>query len=197
LLELYQSDFNNRWFAAAARLTEEMAARFADPSGGFFDTPDDAEKLLVRPKDLQDNATPSGNALAAEALLRMAAFTGKTEWRERAERSLALVSVPAWRFPTAFGRWLAAADFAAGEVRQIAIVGDPDDPDTKALLGEIRRAYRPDLIVAAAPDPPPEGAPALLAGRPMLDGRPTAYVCAGFICRNPVTRAEDLRLLLS
>ncbi len=197
LLELYQSDFNNRWFAAAARLTEEMAARFTDPAGGFFDTPDDAEKLLLRPKDSQDNATPSGNALAADALLRMAAFTGKTEWRERAEKSLALIAGPAARFPMAHGRWLSAADFAAGDVRQIAVVGDLDDPDTKALLGEIRRAYRPDLIVAAAPDPPPKGAPALLAGRPMTGGRPTAYVCRGVVCRNPVTRVEDLRLLLS
>jgi uncharacterized protein len=197
LLELYQSDFDNRWFKAAVLLTEEMVSRFADPSGGFFDTPDGAEKLLIRSKELQDNATPSGNALAADALFRMALFTGKTEWQKRAESALDLVSGPAGRFPIAFGRWLSAADFAAGEVRQIAIIGDPADPDTKALLREIRRAYHPDLIAAAAPAPPPEGAPPFLAGRPALDGRPTAYVCVGFICRAPVTCAEDLGPLLS
>lgn len=83
-----------------------MLEYFIDPAGGFFDTARDAETLLTRPKDLQDNATPSGNALAVEALLRLAALTEKSEWSQIAEEALGLVTEMAARYPTAFGRWL-------------------------------------------------------------------------------------------
>ncbi len=88
LLDLYQADFNNRWFMEASGLAVEMIRRFSDPAGGFFDTPSDADIVLTRPKDLQDNATPSGNALAAEALLKLAAFSGQTDWVKQAEPEL-------------------------------------------------------------------------------------------------------------
>ena len=123
LLALYESDFNPRWFAAAQSLTTEMIDQFADPEGGFFDTPHTAETVLLRPKDIQDNATPSGNALAADALLKMAAYTENQDWRERAEQSLGLVARLAPQYPTAFGRWLSAADFAQQPTRQIALIG--------------------------------------------------------------------------
>ncbi len=87
LLALYQADFNPRWFEQAGRLAAQMLARFSDPQGGFFDTPSDAQTVLVRPKDLQDNATPSGNALAAQALLKLAAFTGREEYRAAARKA--------------------------------------------------------------------------------------------------------------
>lgn len=106
LLELYQSDFNQRWFLEAYELAGEMLEYFIDPAGGFFDTARDAETLLTRPKDLQDNATPSGNALAVEALLRLAALTEKSEWSQIAEKALGLVTEMAARYPTVFGRWL-------------------------------------------------------------------------------------------
>ncbi len=193
LLDLYQSDFDNRWFSAALGLAEEMIARFADPAGGFFDTPSDAEPLLTRPRDLQDSATPSGNSLAAEALLKLDAFAGKDEWRSLAERSLALVSGQAVRYPTAYGHWLSAANFALGKVKQVAIIGELSGASMQAFLKELRRLYRPTLVVAASPFPPPDDAPALLADRPMLAGNPTAYVCEDFICRLPVTTLEDFR----
>ena len=82
LLALYQSDPNNEWYRSALKLADEMVEHFADPNGGFFDTRDDHEALLVRPKDIQDNATPSGNALAATALLELAAYGDRTEWRD-------------------------------------------------------------------------------------------------------------------
>jgi uncharacterized protein YyaL (SSP411 family) len=87
LIELYQTDFNNRWFASARELADEMIELFSDPSGGFFDTAKDSEVLLLRPKDLQDSATPSGNALACEALLKLAAFSDKGRYRDLAEKS--------------------------------------------------------------------------------------------------------------
>ena len=87
LLELYQTDFDNHWFTAAVELADNMLLRFGDSNGGFFDTPNNSKSLLIRPKDLQDNATPSGNALACEALLKLAAFTDKGEYRDAARES--------------------------------------------------------------------------------------------------------------
>lgn len=193
LLDLYQSDFNNHWFLEAYGLAGEMVQRFADPGGGFFDTPANAETPLTRPKDLQDNATPCGNALAAEAMLKLAAFTDKAEWRAQAEKALALVAEQSARYPTAFGRWLSGADFALGNVKQVAILGALSDKRTLAIIGEIRKAYHPNLVVAAAPFPPPEGAPALFSDRSMVDGKPTVYICKGFICRQPVTTLREFR----
>ncbi len=196
LLELYQTDFDVRWFAAAQELAEEMIQRFSDSSasgGGFFDTPVDGEKLLVRPKDLQDNATPSGNALAAEALLKLAAYTENGDFRDRAERSLRMVVEAVTRYPTAFSRWLWAADFANARVDQVAISGGLSETGTQLLLAEVRKGYRPRQVVAAAPFPPPEGSPALLHDRPMLNDAPTAYVCRGFVCQYPVTTPGELQ----
>ncbi len=197
LLELYQSDFNQRWFSEACNLAEEMLARFSDPAGGFFDTALDAEKLLTRPKDLQDNATPSGNALAAEALLRLAALTERTEWHQKAITAINRVANMAPRYPTSFGRWLSAADFALEKVDQVAILGDPADERTQALINVLRNSYHPGMVMAASSYPPPEGAPALLNGRPLLDGLPTAYVCQGFVCLQPVTQPDELTKLLA
>jgi uncharacterized protein YyaL (SSP411 family) len=196
LLELYQSDFNNRWFQQACALGDEMIRRFADPAGGFFDTSHGAEALLTRPKDLQDNATPSGNALAAEALLRLAALTENPEWQAQAEKTLDLAAGFSAAYPTAFARWLSAADFALGTVKQVALVGDLADERTRALLDEIRSAYRPNLVVASSAYPPPNDVPALLLDRPMINSLPTAYVCEGFICQQPVTNPRELHKLL-
>ncbi|MGB9666896.1 MAG: thioredoxin domain-containing protein [Candidatus Cryosericum sp.] len=197
LLELYETDFDNRWFVEAKALAEEMVDRFTDPAAGFFDTPDGAgDQLLVRPKDLEDNAVPSGNALAAEALLSLAALTGSTTWRNMAERALDLVTNAVVRYPTGFGRWLCAGDLALGHETQVAIAGDPADPATRALLAEIRTAWRPGLFIALSAPPPPTGCPDLLLDRPMVDGQPTAYVCEGSTCRQPVTTPDGLQALL-
>src|SRR5450756_2089507 len=163
------------------------------PAGGFFDTPDGAEQLLIRPKDLQDNAVPSGNALAAEALLTLATLTGTTEWRTLAERSLGLVTDLAVHYPTSFGCWLCAGDFGLAKEMQVAIVGDPADERTMGLIAEVRGVLRPNLVMAVSPAPPPAGAPDLLALSLIHISEPTAYVCEGSVCRQPVTRPEDLR----
>jgi uncharacterized protein YyaL (SSP411 family) len=193
LLELYQSDFDNQWFTAAIHLAEEMATYFSDPTGGFFDTPNDGETLLLRPKDIQDNATPSGNSLACDALLRLATFTDKADYRQRAEEMLGKVTESALRYPTSFARWLSAADFALGNVKQVAVVGDPGQAETQALLAEIRSKYRPCTVVALSPFPPSEKVPPLLYNRQMIGFKPTAYVCEQFVCKTPVTTPEELR----
>jgi hypothetical protein len=201
LLDLYQADFNPRWFAAAQKLTGEMIEQFHDTAGGFFDTTRDAETVLLRPKDLQDNATPCGNALAAEALLKMAAFSENEEWLQLAENSLGQVAGFVTEYPTAFSRWLSAADFYLSKTRQIALIGDPQEGSAEMdeFLREIRRrgVYRPNTVVAAAGLPIPEGSPALLAERPMVEGKVTAYVCEGFVCRRPVASVSELKELLN
>jgi len=193
LLELYQTDFNNRWFIAAQELIDEMITRFSDPSGGFFDTPRDGETLPVRPKDIQDNATPSGNALACEALLRLASFTDKGQYRDLAEKALSLVVEPALRYPLAFARWLSAADYALDNGKQIAVLYEADGENARALLDVIRSEFRPNVAVAASSYPPPKDSPALLADRPLKDGKATVYVCENFVCRSPVNTIEELR----
>ncbi|MCC6499372.1 MAG: thioredoxin domain-containing protein [Anaerolineales bacterium] len=196
LLELYQTDFNNKWFASAKTLADDMIELFNDPAGGFFDTAKDGEALLVRPKDVQDNATPSGNALACEALLKLAAFTDDGKYRDLAEKSLGLVANMATRYPTAFARWLSAADFALGKVKQVALVSEAGGEDASELLRVVESAYRPNLVVAASAYPPSDEAPDLLKDRPLKNGKPTAYVCEGFVCKNPVTTIAELKELL-
>jgi hypothetical protein len=193
LLELYQTDFNPRWFTSAQELTDQMIALFSDPDAGFFDTPDDGERLVVRPKDLQDNAIPSGNAMACEALLRLAALTDRGDYRDRAEQQLKMVGEAAIRYPTAFARWLSAADFAVEKVKQVAILGEAGEDRFQSLLKVIHSEYRPNTLVAASTYPPPEGAPPLLNDRPLVAGKPSAYVCEGFVCLQPVTEAEGLQ----
>ena len=170
LLVLYQTDFEDRWYSQACTLAEEMLDRFGDPPGGFFDTPAEAETVITRPKELQDNAVPSGNALAIEALFQLAAFSGQEDWRHRGERALALVAEPAPRYPTSFAHWLSAADFAFSKVKQVAIIGPQDEPQTESLIAMVRQGYRPNLVVAASSLPLPRRFP-LFAVRPPHAGR--------------------------
>jgi hypothetical protein len=191
LLALYEATFDERWFETARALLDRVLARFADPSGGFFDTADDHERLVTRPKDVQDNAVPSGNAMATRVLLRLAAWTGVGAYRDAAERAMRTVVPFVVRYPTGFAQWLGAMDLALARAIEVAIVGAPDDPATAALIAETRRGYRPNQVVSVATDPGASAVP-LLADRVAVDGRPTAYVCRGFTCRLPVTDAAAL-----
>jgi len=196
LLDLYETDFNNRWFCAARELADEMIAGYSDPAGGFFDTLADGETLLLRPKDLQDNATPSGNALAAEALLRLAALTDCADYRARAEDAFRLIAENAVRYPTAYARWLSAVDFGLAQVKQIAILGALEADETLKMLAVAQDGYHPNRVVAFSTLPLTPGAPALLENRPLVGGNPSAYVCEGFTCKTPVTSADALKALL-
>ena len=193
LLALYQADFNDRWFISACRLADEMLDSFRDPSGGFYDTAASAQPLLYRPKDVQDNATPSGNALACEALLKIAALTGRADYRDAAERSLGVAADTIRRFPTAFGRWLSAADFALSEGKQVALLYPGTRDSLQSFREVIDAKYRPNLVVAASAYPPSNDAPPLLADRMPLGMKPTAYVCENFVCKLPVDTPQELR----
>ena len=195
LLALYEASFEAKWFKIARALMDRVLMHFADPAGGFFDTADDHERLVTRPKDVQDNAVPSGNAMAARVLLRLAAWTGEGRYRDSAERAIRSVVPFVTRYPTGFAQWLSAMDLALAPVVEVAIVGEPGDGATAALLAETRRGFRPNQVTAVAADPATSDIP-LMAERVAIDGRATAYVCRGFACRLPVGEPDALRAQL-
>lgn len=192
LLDLYQTDFNNKWFTSAKELADEMIERFSDPEGGFFDTPEDGEQLLIRPKDVQDNATPSGNSMACEALLKLAEFSGEGNYRDIAEKSLTLITSLVLRYPLGFANWLSAAQNSLGGMKQVALLGEAHDENFQRMLHVLRAEYRPNVITAASPHPIKDASPALLNGRTMIENKCTAYVCEGFVCNQPTSEIQAL-----
>jgi uncharacterized protein YyaL (SSP411 family) len=197
LLELYQTTFDERWFVTARKLADYVLEHFSASEGGFFDTSDQHEPLIVRPRNLQDNATPSGNALVARGLIRLAAYTGDSRYDEAARRTLRLLTEALRQYPQAFGESLNAVDMLVVEQDEVAIVGDPADEVTSALLGVVREPYRPNVITALAKiDVAGEHEIPLLSYRTMRDSKPTVYVCRNFACKMPVTTAEETRELL-
>ena len=189
LLALYQTTFDERWFIAARELADTMLELFSDPRGGFYDTSHEAEQLVTRPKDVQDNAVPSGNAMAATVLLKLGAYTGESRYTEAAERALQLVQKALVVAPLGFAQWLCALDFALGPTREIAIVGER--ADAQKLLDVVFGEYRPNQVVAFAL-PQHESPIPLMHERVQRDGRATVYVCQHFACQLPVTEPEAL-----
>lgn len=195
LLTLYQADGNTDWFTAAKSFTDELIESFQDPAGGFFDTALSNDDLPFRPKDVQDNATPSGGSLTAKALITLSALTGDDTYLSHAETMLAMVQEGIAQYPTAFGGWLIALDAAINPLRQIAVVWDAKTnlEEVKPLLDVPHRHYYPRTVLAFSPLPPPDGSPALLEDRPTVNGKPAAYVCHNFVCQLPVTDPFDLQ----
>jgi uncharacterized protein YyaL (SSP411 family) len=195
VLELYQTTHNARWFSAARHLADQMLDLFwDDEDGGFFSTGKDHEELVGRPKELMDNATPSGNSSATELLLRLAAYTGEDTYHSRAE-SILRPLVPAMaQHPSALSQMLIALDFLVGPTYEVALVGDPAAPDTHALLAVLSQQFRPNLVLAVAKPDDSEAVNAvpLLQERPQRNGAATAYVCQNFACKEPVTTPEAL-----
>jgi uncharacterized protein YyaL (SSP411 family) len=191
LLALYQNTFAEKWFIWARELAEMMLTHFTDEqNGGFYDTSDDHEDLFQRPKDIQDNATPSANAMAAQVLLKLSLYTGDGRTWDIAEQMTASMSEWLVRAPTGFSHWLCAAAFIMGEPQEIAIAGIPGAADTQALLEVVNSEYRPNVVVAVGTDGEHVE---LLRERPLRHNQATAYVCRRFICQQPVTEPEALR----
>jgi len=196
LLTLYETTADLRWFVAARELCDTLLQLFADRKrGGFFQTASDADRLVVRPKDLYDNAVPSGNSAAAEALLRLALFTGEARYEDAAVSALRLIRDVMTSAPGGFGQALCALDLHLGPSYEIAIVGDPKAADTKALLDEVVRVrWRPNLVLAVASPKDEDAAKTipLLADRRPIDQKATAYVCQRFVCQLPATEPPAL-----
>jgi uncharacterized protein YyaL (SSP411 family) len=189
-LTLYETTFDERFFVEARRLADDMLELFRDPDhGGFYQTGSHAERLVVRPKDLFDNAVPSGNSVAAEVLQRLGYLTGEPRYERAAVSALRVVRDLMERAPSGFGHALSATDLYLSKVREVAIVGDPGDEDTRQLVSVVRGRYRPNLVLAVGAD---RAVIELLRDRPTHDGRATAYVCERFACRQPVTEPQAL-----
>jgi uncharacterized protein len=187
LLVLHQAGADPRWLRAAGELLEFALTHFGDGAGGFFDTGDDAEQLVRRPKDPADNAAPSGSSALANALVTYSALTGSLEHRGAAEAALAAVGGLGTRQPRFLGWGLAAAEALVSGPVQIAVVGDPGGGELTAAAWR----HRPPgaVVLSGAPDAP--GVP-LLADRPLVQGGAAAYVCRGMVCDLPVTTVDDL-----
>jgi uncharacterized protein YyaL (SSP411 family) len=187
LISLFNTDPDPKWFQAAHKLAQDLIQHFNHSADLFYDTRDDHESLLVRPRSIQDNATPSGNALAATALLQLAAYQGDGSMRDRAEKMLGEVQEVMSQYPTAFGQWLCALDLALYPIKEVAIIGDNEDEGTRSFTKALWQKYRPHVISAVSAVPPSNEDPALLHNRPLIDDSPTAYVCEGFVCQQPTT----------
>jgi uncharacterized protein len=193
LVSLYEADFNPRWIHEAEALSASMLDRFRDDRGiGFFFTSADHENLIHRPKEFYDGATPSGNSAAALALLRLWKLTGDERWSRPAVAILEGMAAEMTRHPYSFSHLLCALDYYLGPVKEIAIIGNPDDPSSRDLLREVFRRYLPNKAVACGMN----GGVPMLENRASPDGQATAYVCEDFTCRPPVTSADDLSDLL-
>jgi uncharacterized protein YyaL (SSP411 family) len=195
LVTLFETSGELQWFEEACALTATMVDEFwDDEEGGFFFTGRSHEGLIVRSKDFFDNATPAGNSVAAEVLLRIGLLTDNGDYQRRAATILRLMASQVQRYPSGFGRLLCAVDFHVGIPKEIAIIGNIGTSETGMLLNEIWRPYLPNKIVA--PARPEDMAAAklipLLRGRGQLENRPTAYVCEHFACKKPTTSPSEL-----
>ncbi len=194
LLELYTATGELRWLEEARRRALRAVERFEDPEhGGFFPSPPESE-LVARRKELDDNPTPSGNALLADVLVRLARLYGEDALERRAVGVLRLARPLLERAPAAVGALLSVLDLHLAAPRELALVGPPGDPATEALREAILSPWDPNAVFAfaAGPDDPALAGVPLLAGRSLVDGRPAVYVCERFACRAPVTSPGEL-----
>jgi hypothetical protein len=198
LLKLSGVTGEARWATVAGALLETVLTAFADGNGGFYDTADHGERLIFRPADPTDNATPSGAFAAADALLSYGALTGEERFREAAVGALKVLPPIAARYPRAGGMGLAVAEALLSGPAEIAIVGPDDDPRTADLLRAALHVAPPGAVFALGPGSQADGAAdgnavPLLNDRPLVSGGPAAYVCRGFTCQAPVTTPAAVR----
>ena len=195
LIELFQVSGEAKYLKEAKNIADKMIAEFWDEEqGGFFFTGENHEKLLVRSKDFYDNATPSGNSVAADVLLKLSHLLGDEKYARIAADVLRLVSAQIKRYPQAFGRALSVLSFYFASVKEIVIIGERENQ----LEREVWEEYLPNKIVVVT-EIAGENAELipLLENRDKIEGKPTAYVCENFTCQKPVTAVDELKKQLS
>jgi uncharacterized protein len=198
LISLHEATLDPKWLAHARWCCDRVVEDFWDDAAGcFYDTAKDAEKLVVRPRDTMDNATPSGNSLAAELLQRGGHIFGDDRLREISDRAIDSEAEAAKSYPLAFGRLLTVATRRAMKPVEVAVVGSRADARTQELVTAALEPWSANLTLVAAEEGEtlPFSVP-LLEMRGMKGGLPTAYVCSGYACREPVTDVEGLRAQL-
>ncbi|HUG93958.1 MAG TPA: thioredoxin domain-containing protein [Planctomycetaceae bacterium] len=202
LAELYQATFDAAYVEAALELAEVMRRLFHDAGpGGFFYTSADHEPLIARYKDTLDNATPSGNAMAATALLKLARLTGRTGLEDLAVDALDMLSGQVAQMPSSGGQSLIALDFLLGPSREVVVVDGERPDETGAVFQTLHARFLPNLVLLRRrreirdEDLPAAVAP-LLAGKAAAGDAPTVYLCERGACRLPVTDVEGLTTAL-
>jgi hypothetical protein len=202
LMATHAATFEPRYLASAVELAREMIDLFWDDEvQGFFDTGKDHEALVTRPRDFFDNATPSGTSVAIDVLLRLAELTDNPDYEDRATLCLRTLTPFLDQAPAAFGRLLSALEFHLARSQELAIVyplsasgegaGGGVAPGAD-LLDPLRLLYTPNLLLVGAPEGQGADATPLLADRPLINGKPTAYVCERFLCQAPTTEPGEL-----
>jgi len=191
-LSLYELTFDPKWVTDADTIANRMIQWFWDEDlGSFFDTAHDAERLVTRPRDSTDNATPSGTSLAVDLMLSLAELRNDDAMRRRAMLVLEGSGMSLMQYPGSFGHLLGVADMAVNGAVEVAIAGKPDDKRFAALEREVAAHYVPSLVLAGGEERNSPGI-ALLKGKPARSGKATAYVCRAYTCDEPVTDAESL-----
>ena len=192
LVSLYETSFDERWIEEAVHLADTLMEHFRDESaGGFFYTADDHETLITRNKDLQDSSVPSGNSIAATALLRLGKLTGNSDYLKAAEETLQMAIALMEESPTASGQMLLALNWYLGPTPEVVILGDPDTDDTGAVLADFRQRFIPNRVLACRPSPAhSKGSssldPIFHQKNPVGDD-PTIFVCQNFACDAPLS----------
>jgi uncharacterized protein YyaL (SSP411 family) len=197
VLSLYQLTFDRAWLERAETLAESCISHFWDEAAGaFFDTANDHETLVTRPRDISDNATPAGTSLVAELLLTLAEFTGNDAMRTRAAHVLDTLVEPMRQYGTMFGYALSAADLSIHGAVAVAIAGDPTSAEFRALARSIAGQYLPALVIAGGAGDAVHGL-ALMDGRTASEGAPMAFVCRNFSCDVPTSDLAELAAQLA
>jgi uncharacterized protein YyaL (SSP411 family) len=182
-----------RYFAAALRLANEVVDRFRAPDGVYYDTANDAEQLIVRPRTVDDNPVTAGQSAAAVAFTRLHALTGDAVWESRAVEILTPLAPAVPRAPLALAGLAAALELWLGPVREVAVVGGALDERLQRLVAAAAGRFQPLRVLAWGEV---DGVP-LLQDRPLVDGRPAAYVCERFVCQAPTTDPDALAAALA
>ncbi|MFZ2493342.1 MAG: thioredoxin domain-containing protein [Thermoanaerobaculia bacterium] len=184
----WEATGERRFLESARALADQMLQRFTDPEGGFYDTPEDHERLITRPRDLFDNATPAGNSVAADVLLRLALLFADERYARAAAASLERTIPLAQRYPSGFGFFLTVAEWRAGQPSEISIAGPTDDPRFGELLRIVGEEYLPHRVLVAGSES---------SDLPLMENRaserPIAYVCVGYACQEPTDDPSRLR----
>jgi uncharacterized protein YyaL (SSP411 family) len=195
LVDVYEATFDRQWLDEARGLADGMLRLFWDDAiDGFYDTGSDHERLIVRPRNLYDNAVPCGSSVAIETLLRLSVLTGEERYEAHAVRALRAMGDLMGRHPTAFGRFLCALDFHVGPRVEVVLVSPAGGDGVAPLTTEVFGRYLPNRVVAGmtAGDTGAAAGIPLLQERGVIEGRATAYVCRNYACELPVTDALAL-----
>jgi uncharacterized protein YyaL (SSP411 family) len=191
-ISLYELTFDPKWVERASAIAQSMITWFWDDElGVFFDSPSDAETLITRPREVTDNAIPSGNSLAVDLLLSLAELHSDSDFRRRATFIVESLATPMLQYPTAFGHLLGATDMLVNGAVEVAIAGTPGDAAFRALEHEVSARYVPSLVLAGGLSSAQRGI-ALLEGRSADAGKATAYVCRSYVCESPATSPAAL-----